>query len=287
MTYAYYMGLTVISLFIAFFGYSVQNLSQAIQKMGLLVMNKNRTKGMIIWCLATIGTGSSSLILLYAISIGQVSLVGAMAGTGLVTMTIFSRYVLKEQVGKKEVWGVIIIIISAFLIGYYAGESSAFAIVLKLLVFKLVAVSFIYSCLWIVFRSKKETLSVILGSFAGAMGGFVSQFQKISTAASVSGELISNSQSPFSNLSTLINPYTIIWISLSISSMVILQFAHKTGRTLRVIPAFAANFILIPVIGGVTCFGERLMALQWIGVSLILVGVMLITMQKKTRSKLK
>lgn len=275
------MGLTVISLLVAFLGYSVQNLSQAIQKMGLLIMSKSRSKGIVTWSLATIGTGSSSLILLYAISIGQVSLIGAMAGTGLISMTVFSRFVLKEKVGKKEISGVLLIIISAFLIGYFAVESSAFAIVLNLLVIKLAAVSLMYTSLWIIYRSKKEMLSVILGSFAGAMGGFVSQFQKISTAASVSGELISNSQSPFSNLSILINPYTFLWILLSICSMVILQFAHKTGRTLRVIPAFAANFILIPVIGGVTCFGEKLLFVQWIGVSLILAGVMLITVQKK------
>jgi uncharacterized membrane protein len=279
------MGLTVISLFIAFLGYSVQNISQASQKMGLTVMKKNRTMGILIWSIATVGTGSSSLILLYSISIGQVSLVGAMAGTGLVTMTIFSRLILNEKVGRKEIFGVLLIIIAAFLIGFFSGESSSFAIILNLLVFKLIGVSSLYSILWITFRNKNNILSVILGSFAGAMGGFVSQFQKISTASAATGNLISNSDSPFSDPSNLLNPYTIIWILLSITSMVILQFAHKTGRTLRVIPAFAANFILIPVIGGVTCFGERLMMIQWTGVIVILVGVLLITIQNKPRSE--
>jgi len=252
---------------------------------GLTIMKDNRTRGIIVWSMATIGTGSSSLILLYAISIGQVSLVGAMAGTGLVTMTIFSRIILNEKVGRKEIYGVLFIIIAAFLIGFFSEESSSFPIILNLLVIKLIGVSSIYSILWIAFRNKNNILSVVLGSFAGAMGGFVSQFQKISTASAAKGILISNSDSPLSDLSNLINPYTIIWILLSITSMVILQFAHKTGRTLKVIPAFAANFILIPVIGGVTCFGEKLIIIQWTGVVLILIGVLLITIPQKPRSE--
>ena len=275
------MGLTVASILIAILGYSVQNISQASQKIGIVTMKEKKTRGMIIWGLATIGTGSSSLILLLAISIGQVSLVGAMAGTGLVTMTVFSRIFLKEEVGKKEIAGVLLILIAAFLIGYFAGESSAFAIILEVLVIKLIIVSSVYFLLWFVFRRNNSVLSVVLGGFAGAAGGFVSQFQKISTASSLMGELVSKAESPLADPSALLNPYTIIWILLSISSMIILQFAHKTGRTLRVIPAFAANFILIPVIGGVTCFGEFLMFIQWTGVVLILTGVFLITIRRE------
>ena len=280
------MELTVISLIIAFIGYSVQNISQASQKIGIITMKENKLKGRIIWGLATIGTGSSSLILLFAISIGQVSLVGAMAGTGLVTMTIFSRIFLKEKVGIKEISGVFLILTAAFLIGFYAGESSASVIILNILLIKLIIVSSIYSILWIRFRRNNNVLSVVLGGFAGAAGGFVSQFQKISTASNLTGELVSNAETPLSNPAALLNPYTIIWVLLSISSMIILQFAHKTGRTLRVIPAFAANFILIPVIGGVTCFGEVLNTIQWFGVVLILTGVLLITIQRDKKDKI-
>jgi hypothetical protein len=58
-----------------------------------------------------------------------------------------------------------------------------------------------------VFKKRHNILSVVLGGFAGAMGGFVSQFQKISTASSISGELVSKLESPLSNPEALINPY--------------------------------------------------------------------------------
>ncbi len=271
------MNLTILSLFIAFAGYSVQNISQASQKIGLLKMKKNKKMGMIIWGAATIGTGLSTLILLTAVSVGQVSLVGAMAGTGLVSLTLYSRFVIKDHVSKNEIIGVGLILIAAVLIGLFAENAARSVIIINLLILKLVIVSLFYGILWVYFRGKKKILCITLGGFAGALGGFVSQFQKISTANSIGGHLVAGEGS---SLNALINPWTFFWILLSITSMIILQFAHKNGQPMQVIPSFSANFILIPVIGGVTCFGEVLHPVQWLGVVVILIGVLMITIKK-------
>ncbi len=271
------MNLTILSLFIAFAGYSVQNISQASQKLGFLKMKQSKKTGMLIWTAATMGTGLSTLILLLAVSIGQVSLVGAMAGTGLVSMTVFSRFVLKDSVSRNEVAGVSLILISAVFIGMFAQNTGQTVIEIRLLTIKLIIVSTVYTVLWFVFLKKKKALCITLGGFAGALGGFVSQFQKISTSATVSRNSVT---STVFTVGSLVNFYTLFWILLSISSMVILQFAHKNGRPLHVIPSFSANFILIPVIGGVTCFGERLHPVQWAGVCVIIIGVLMITAKK-------
>lgn len=268
------MNQTILSLVIAFLGYSVQNISQASQKIGFLKMKDNKKTGMLIWGAATIGTGLSTLILLAAVSIGQVSLVGAMAGTGLVSMSLYSYFVIKEQIHKKEIIGVGLILIAAVFIGLFARDAARSVIVINLLLIKLIIVSFIYGTLWFYFRKKKKILCITLGGFAGALGGFVSQFQKISTANSIEGQLVAGAGA---SINALINPWTFFWILLSISSMVVLQFAHKNGQPLHVIPSFSANFILVPVIGGVTCFGEVLHPVQWLGVGIVIVGVFLIT----------
>lgn len=272
------MNLTIISLLIAFAGYSVQNISQASQKIGFLKMKENRKVGMIIWGVATVGTGLSTLILLVAVSIGQVSLVGAMAGTGLVSMSVYSRFVMKEIPGKKEMAGVGLILISAVVIALFAQDASKSVIEIRLLTLKLIIVSLIYILLWFIFRKRKKVLCVVLGGYSGALGGFVSQFQKISTSGSLDGQLVTGS---LSGIETLLNPFTLFWILLSISSMVVLQFAHKNGQPMQVIPSFSANFILIPVIGGVTCFGEVLHPVQWVGVGVIIFGVLMITIKKE------
>ena len=275
------MNLTILSLLIAFLGYSVQNISQASQKIGFLKMEKNKKTGMFIWGAATVGTGLSTLILLAAVSIGQVSLVGAMAGTGLVSMSLFSRFVIKEQVQKNEIIGVGLILIAAVFIGLFAKDAARSVIIIDLLIIKLVIVSLLYGILWFSFRKKKKILCITLGGFAGALGGFVSQFQKISTANSIGGQLTAGAGS---SINALLNPWTFFWVLLSISSMIVLQFAHKNGQPLHVIPSFSANFILVPVIGGVTCFGEILHPVQWLGVGIVIAGVFFITSSNNTRT---
>ncbi len=274
------MNLTIISLLIAYAGYSVQNISQASQKIGFLKMKENRKVGMIIWGVATVGTGLSTIILLAAVSLGQVSLVGAMAGTGLISMSVYSRFVMKEIPGKKEMAGVGLILISAVVIALFAQDASKSVIEIKLLTLKLVIVSLIYITLWFIYRKRKKILCVVLGGYSGALGGFVSQFQKISTSGSLDGQLVTGS---LSGIETLLNPFTLFWILLSIASMTVLQFAHKNGQPMQVIPSFSANFILIPVIGGVTCFGEVLHPVQWLGVGVIILGVLMITIKKEEK----
>jgi uncharacterized membrane protein len=271
------MNTIVLSLVLAFAGYSVQNISQASQKLGFIKMEENKRRGVLFWGFATMGTGLSALILLVAVSLGQVSLVGAMAGTGLVSLTLYSRFVLKDHIGRNEITGICLIILAAVFIGIFADEASVVVIEIKLLTIKLIIVSLTYGILWVVFFKKEGALCVIIGGFAGALGGFVSQFQKISTSVQVEGDMVTDSVSGFS---ALMNPFTLIWILISICSMIVLQFAHKNGKPLRVIPAFSANYILIPVIGGVTCFGEVLHPVQWLGIGIIIAGVLIITIKK-------
>ena len=267
----------VLSLCTAFIGYSIQNISQASQKLGHSRMKENRRTGFLIWTAATMGTGLSTLVLLFAVSLGQVSLVGAMAGTGLLSMTIYSRLVLTEKIGHNEIAGISLILIATIFIGIFADETAVSVIEVKLLIIKLIIVSLIYSALWVVLR-KGGILGLVLGGFAGALGGFVSQFQKISTSVQIGGVPVTDS---ISGVPALLNPFTLIWVLISISSMTVLQFAHKKGQPLRVIPAFSANYILVPVIGGVTCFGEVLHPVQWLGVVIIITGVMIITIKKR------
>ncbi|MCK5008814.1 MAG: hypothetical protein KAR73_15575, partial [Spirochaetales bacterium] len=65
----------------------------------------------------------------------------------------------------------------------------------------------------------------------------------------------------------------------SLLSMVVMQFAYRRGKAIQLIPAFAANTIAIPVVGGIVAFQERLHPVQWIGVALIITGVFLLSLK--------
>ena len=67
--------------------------------------------------------------------------------------------------------------------------------------------------------------------------------------------------------------------------MIVLQFALKKEKAIRVIPTYTSSLILLPVIGGIIFFGERLTAVQVAGVVFILFGVIVITMRRESRSK--
>jgi drug/metabolite transporter (DMT)-like permease len=77
----------------------------------------------------------------------------------------------------------------------------------------------------------------------------------------------------------LSNPFALVWMALGIGSTVIMQFSYARGLAIRVIPSFAANFITVPVIGGLICYGERLHVLQWAGAAVIVGGVLLLTLR--------
>jgi len=211
-----------LSIAVSFLGYSVRNISQACQKIGLTLWSKSRLKGGVVWILGTFGTTGSLFIIMYAVSIGNVALVGVMAGSGLVSLSLFSWLVMKEEIVRREVLGITLILIAAVLLG--------------------------------LFRRADSAGPILIYALFPSDSGFV-------RVAS--------------------NPYTLIWILLSVAALIILQFAYKRDRAIRLIPAFTANYLFIPVVGGIICFGERLHPLQWVGVALILIGVIVITSGKE------
>ena len=128
----------------------------------------------------------------------------------------------------------------------------------------------------------------VIAGFAGALGGFVPLFQKVSTTPlGLSRPLLHLQFGSDTALTSLVqravnlmsNPWALTWIAISLVSMAVMQFAYRRGRAIQLIPAFAANTIAIPVVGGVIVFSERLHPVQWIGIILILAGVFLLTLE--------
>jgi drug/metabolite transporter (DMT)-like permease len=279
----------MFSILLGFLGYSILNIAQATQKIGLRVAKDKKLKGWTLWIVATFFTSVSIFIVLYAVSLGSASLVGAMAGTGLASLAVFSHFVMKERVGKKEIAGIAIIIAGAALIGYLAKENTRPTFLLERLFIMLGIVITAYIILWLVFIKKDSIAGIIIGGFAGALGGFIPLFQKISTsdvgkASSFFPQPASGQEAALwdSLLAIFANPYAIIWILISFISVAVLQFSYKRDQAIRIIPSFSANCLIIPVIGGVICFLEILHPLQWLGVVMILGGLFLLTVKLKS-----
>jgi len=278
------MNRPLLSLIVAFVGYSLLNISQAGQKIGLSLLKIRRLPGSLIWTAATLGTLGAALINLYALSLGSVSLVGAMAGSGLASLALFSWLVMKERVGAQELAGIGFIVAAALLIGGLARPSGSQTPRIEVLYAILGAVSVVYTVLWAVFHRRNPLMTTVIAGFSGTLGGFVALFQKLSTteqgrSQSLARGLGSLQKQPGLVSETLSNPYTLAWIAIGMLSMVVLQFAYRRGEAIRIIPSFSANYVVVPILGGMLVFGESLHPLQWFGAVLMVTGVLLLTLK--------
>lgn len=270
---------TVAPLLLAFLGYSIMNLGQAGQKIGLEKRYDRPAAGWSLWVGATATTLLSVLIVLIALSIGAVSLVGAMAGSGLVTLAIFSHFVMGESIDRTDVAGIAVIIAGSVLIGLFAPESQEPTprwLVLHLSVGGLIVA---YVLAWILGNGSGK-LGLIVGGFAGALAGASMLYQNATTITAELGALISfplSESVTAERLLQFLNPYLVIWLTLSMAAFFVLQIAYGRGKAIHVIPAFNVNFIVIPVLGGVVGFSETVNPLQWVGVATIVAGTVLLT----------
>jgi drug/metabolite transporter (DMT)-like permease len=271
-------AMTWLTILLAFIGNSVLNISQAGQKIGLALMQRDRRRGALLWAGCLLGTTVAALIGWLAVSIGRVALVGAMAGSGLPSLALFSHLVMKERIRARELAGIALMVGSAVLIGLFQRELPLGEPSLRLL-FSVLAVLCAAALLaWAALRRRSRIVGPLIAAFAGMLGGFVPVFQK------VAGSLAGRGSSFLASLLEkghwahgVANPLRAMDPALD-RLMVVIQFAYRHERAVRLIPYFTSCCILVPVLSGVFVFGEKLQAVQWVGVALILTGLMLLTL---------
>ena len=135
-----------------------------------------------------------------------------------------------------------------------------------------------YGLLVAVLARHGRRIGFVVASAGGSLGGFTLIFQKVSTSEIGRASSFIVRRSPSHDgligqvLDVLANPYTLLWVALSILATLVLQLSYRDEAAIRVIPAFGVSYILIPVVGGLFFFREPSHPLQWIGIGLILLG---------------
>ncbi len=119
------MGKTLLAVLLAFLGYSFLNLGQAGQKIGLEKRHRRPLAGWTVWGVSTAATGISFFLILASILLGSLRISGAMAGTGLVSLAVFSKVVLKEELKPHNLVAIFAIVIAAVIIGIFDKNSES------------------------------------------------------------------------------------------------------------------------------------------------------------------
>ncbi len=272
----------MVGALLAFVGYSLLNVGQGIQKAGLEKAESHRLAGWSIWTVGTLSTSVSVLVVLAALSVGKVSVVGAMAGSGLVSLLFFSALVLKERLGVIEVMGTVTIVAGSALLGLRASDAPE-GTVPYVRLWGLLAV-FLFSGLLVLLGQSRRLRGFLLAAWAGVIGGSSTIVQK--AAALTSGgspDTSSVGGAARSVLSAVTSPLTFLWIGLSLGSFAIIQFAYKRAPAIQTIPAFSVAFIAAPVVGGVLVYNETLGFLQWLGLAVVIAGVIVLSRSRSVQ----
>ncbi len=254
----------LLAALLAWVGYSILNISQAVQKIGLQRQAEGHLAvGRVLWVGALGASGGSFAIVFAAISVGQVAVVGALAGTGLVSLALFSRLAMGEQMGWVRMLAISVTVSGAALVALLpaAGEETTFRPLLLWLV-PVVVAAMAGGAVFTV--PEGPVRGLVIAGLSGFLGAWSQLFQKLLAE-------------DFAGVATLLSdPLTLVWFGLSFASMVVIQFAYRFAEAIRIIPVYTALFIATPVIGGVAVFGEVLSLFQWVGVALILGGALVL-----------
>ena len=263
------MNESLVTVILAFTGYSLLNVGQAGQKIGLEICARRTVAGWSVWSVSTLATAASFLFVFAAIAAGSVAIAGAMAGTGLASMALFSRFVLKEKLTPRTIVSIGVIIASAALLAAFDRPGGGTSHTGRL--FILLAIGIIGYGVAILAAPTPALKAVITGGLSGFLGAASQLFQRLST------ETISAPLTSFEFvLQVIADPVTLAWVGLSAASMLVIQFAYRHAEALRIVPVFTANFIVLPAIGGAIVFGETLHPLQWAAIAMMLAGSFLL-----------
>ncbi len=210
------------------------------------------------WLAGFMFVNVGALLVLVAIGLAPLSLVMPLQGAGLAVLALFSKFYLKEDIGKVEYGGVVLAIVGVILIGLVPAppsESTTTEVYQSL-----------YGMVGLVFFVVVIAIMVIL-FFLGRAGEFKRAglaFSTISGVAAALGFTLSKGFSVPLTEQGLVATLNLIlaWLSLGlylvtmVLSTVFGQWAFQKGKAVVCTPNQVIFQIITPVVSGAVIFGE-------------------------------
>jgi drug/metabolite transporter (DMT)-like permease len=266
------------AVLLGFAGNSLISLGQVIQKSQVQGFDihegaSRKAKHIGLWIAGIAGSNIGLAILYWAITLGSASIAGAMNGTGLASLILFSRLILGERIDRWEAAGIVLIMlgVAIFPLAPMPLISPPVIQITHLWIGAGITTAVMGGLLAATLILKKPS-GIALGFLAGTFTGFSTLFQRAGAAEFAGG----GGQGVF---------YTAVWLGFFLLSFLSLQFAYRGNPILKILPYFTGFKSLIPLIGGLLFFSEQLSALQWCGVGLILAGIVVIGVRMGVNGK--
>ncbi len=224
---------------------------------------KSKHTGYFIF--GTILTSTYVFIQWAALIFAPVNLIAPLEGLGLIILVIFSYFVLKEEISRLQIYGIILILIGTVFIT----------------LFNLNPDDIVYSD----FNQISFLIFIIIILVVQILAIFVSKFNNYKYA----GLIIGTTAGTFMALQTVTKRITAIpdpmialiftFISFGVTALTFLftQFAFVKSKANIVVPCFTSASIIIAILIGVMALSEEIILIQIFGIVIMIIGVILLT----------
>lgn len=260
------------SVLFAFLGNSLIAVGQGTQKSQVSKFSKDETgkekaKRIFVWIIGIVCSNLGLVFIYIAIGKGFTTIVGALNSSGIFVLLLFSHFVLKEKINRFEIAGIGLIFAGIVLISLFPlNIVPKYDFSLSTLWLTIIAIVAVVVAILVVLKIKHKATGTFLAVLAGIFTGTSQIFQKVHRLPHILESLPK----------TLGFLQSYAWLPFLAASFLILQFSYRKNRVITVVPIFNSLTVIIPIVFGQVFFGERLSALQWVGVGLIIAGVAVI-----------
>jgi drug/metabolite transporter (DMT)-like permease len=266
------LAMGIIASVLLSVGKGVQKMKVNVLKQGKKMFQPPLRRDFIIWLVGVLMTMSASFF--YALSLkltDKSSIVSSLSGIGLVGLMIFAWLVLKEKVGAREILSSAIIIVGTGLIGYFnqaliSGQKYDLSKFIYVSVFLLA----VFGGMALLGMKYKKLYGFAFGVIAGSLIGMAMIMADMSLVKS-QGDL----------LGMFAGPYVYLAILSSGCALALTQVAFFKATAVVVVPTINSFTILAPLLVEFFTFGVMLTIPQYLGVVMILAGVLILTTSPK------
>ncbi|MHA1266266.1 MAG: DMT family transporter [Candidatus Helarchaeota archaeon] len=256
-----------LGILLAVIAYTCLYLGKGIQKFAIVgYTQKDAPKGekgkhVGIWIGGLILTGAFMFIHLFALRYAPISVIAPFEGLGLLILCIFSYFILREPIDQMKAIGIIAIITGLTLTAVFTPDPNIIPAEFDLMLFIMFLIIIMSIFVILGFYSRRKNYmaaGVIFGSFAGAFMCFQTLTKRITWLPGFWY-------------------FIFIMFGFSIATLIMTNFGFLKADAVIVVPSFSAMSIILPTLLAIFLFNEPAIAFQWIGIIIIVLGIIFLT----------
>ena len=261
---------------------TLTNLGMGFQKLAInriRAASGGKSKFVLLWILGLVFQGMVVVLQVKALSIGNASTLGGFAGFGLIPLALFSHFVLKEEISRREFAGLGMILTGTAMLGFFSHGHQRGIVEFEQSRMTVFLIVYALACAGVVFFMMRN-ISVYGGPALGALGGSLGGLGLVALKIVVGRYIGAGSGIVLSNI--LADPYTWLAVLGALGSVVLVQFGYKYGKAIQVVPGFSSFVVILPALSGVLVLRESLPLICILSLAVIISGVLVTTTANKT-----